>query len=253
MQEVSQSGDSIIAQHSVSGITVWLLFLDTIPDKLWRKIDNLLDASEHERAARFHFIRDARQYKAAHALKRLMLTASGGAELPRKWKFESGRWGKPRVTAHPGPHFNLSHCEGLVACAVSWEVDVGVDVERVDRDILVESSARYFSPTEQEQLRRLRAAERTIAFFRLWTAKEAASKALGLGLSLPLDALSFGLDPLRITNAQLGFGAPSSWRFDQRHVGEHHMATVAWRSVSDELPLSTVVVEAASLFESPCK
>lgn len=241
---------TISTEFSASGIMVWFLRLDAIPDKLWREFDDLLDASEHERAARFRLIRNARQYTAAHALKRLMLTASGGAELPRRWKFEAGQWGKPRVAGHPGPYFNLSHCEGLVACAVSWQVAVGVDVERVDRAIPVELSARYFTAAEQEQLRRLGAAERTVAFFRLWTAKEASSKALGLGLSLPLDALSFGLEPLRIVDAQSGFGATTSWRFEQRQVGEHHMATVAWQTPTEDMPVSAVDVEAAALLES---
>ena len=37
--------------------------------------------------------------------------------------------GKPRLPAYPTVHFNISHCDGLVVCAVDDE-PVGVDAEK---------------------------------------------------------------------------------------------------------------------------
>lgn len=42
----------------------------------------------------------------------------------------SGQHGKPYLRDYPGIHFNISHCEGLVACAFS-DTETGVDVERI--------------------------------------------------------------------------------------------------------------------------
>lgn len=70
--------------------------------------------------------------------------------------FEPGR--KPRSPG--GPFFSISHAEGRVACAVSVDVDPGVDIE-----FLPDSA----SAGQREKLRR-------------WTATEAVLKTAGLGL-----------------------------------------------------------------------
>jgi len=94
---------------------VWTVALDTISHALWPRLDGLLDAAERGRAERFPFGRDRRQYQAAHAVKRLMLTAATGDDVaPEAWAFEKGVHGKPRVPRGAGPWFNLFHCDGLV-------------------------------------------------------------------------------------------------------------------------------------------
>src|SRR5215510_7678522 len=54
---------------------VWWLPLDAVPDPAWRRWHALLDAEEAARAARFYFEADRRQFIAAHALARSMLSA----------------------------------------------------------------------------------------------------------------------------------------------------------------------------------
>jgi 4'-phosphopantetheinyl transferase len=72
--------------------------------------------------------------------------------------------------------------------------EVGVDVEKVRRDVELEQIARrFFSAHEQMQLAALPADERVDAFFRCWTRKEAYIKATGDGLSLPLTQFDVSL------------------------------------------------------------
>lgn len=92
--------------------------------------------------------------------------------------------GKPIVAG--GVHFNVSHSGDLILLALSDQRDVGVDVERrreVEKvDALV---ARWLTPAERRALEAMIAdgAGRSDAFLRVWSAKEAQLKALGVGIS----------------------------------------------------------------------
>jgi 4'-phosphopantetheinyl transferase len=80
--------------------------------------------------------------------------------------------------------------------AFAFGRDLGVDVERLRRieeaDQMME---RFFSPGERDAIRAMPADERNRAFLRCWTRKEAYVKALGAGLTRPLDAFSVPLGP----------------------------------------------------------
>jgi 4'-phosphopantetheinyl transferase len=70
--------------------------------------------------------------------------------------------------------------------AFCTERRIGVDVERVRRDLNVqEIASRFFSDAENRALRQCPDAHE--AFFRCWTRKEAFVKARGEGLSCPLE------------------------------------------------------------------
>jgi 4'-phosphopantetheinyl transferase len=91
--------------------------------------------------------------------------------------------GKPRLPDHPELDVSVSHTGGHVAVALARGPRVGVDVERI-RDIDVNELARSaFASYEAAELAALPAAERTTAFFDLWTRKESIVKALGTGIT----------------------------------------------------------------------
>src|SRR5689334_10737211 len=103
---LSRRGDQTMAD--CNRITVWTVAPDAIPEACWPRLATLLDAGERERAARFAFGHHRRQFLAAHALKRLMLSAAvPGSHGPAKWVFETGAQGKPKVSGPAGPHFNI--------------------------------------------------------------------------------------------------------------------------------------------------
>src|SRR5271165_2632904 len=76
-------------------VAVWTVAIDAAPTLTWRQLSALLDDFERDRAARFVFERHRREYVAAHALKRLMLSFDHAAP-PRSWAFETAPGGKPR-------------------------------------------------------------------------------------------------------------------------------------------------------------
>ena len=107
--------------------------------------------------------------------------------------FEASKHGKPFATVRgrPAPiNFNVSHSRhhGLIALAPRGRVGVDVE-ERIPHRNLAELIAAVFGPNEQRELAGAELAgahgpDRLHLFFRLWTMKEALSKAHGMGLSL---------------------------------------------------------------------
>lgn len=162
--------------------------------------DALADASallsNEERARRdaFRVDHDRREYAVAHALLRATLSEFGDRP-PEAWRFESGALGKPALA--PGVStlpmaFNIAHTLGLVACAVASGADVGLDVEHVSRSNDWRGiSRRYFAPSEVAQIAGAAEDEQAGRFFDFWTLKEAFIKALGVGLSRPLNETTF--------------------------------------------------------------
>ena len=118
------------------------------------------------------------------ASRRAMAAAWIKLGIPEDAAFAKTVLGKPYLKDWPGVQFNLSHSGGWGVCAVS-AAPVGVDVE-LCRPLKQEVAKRFFTATEQGFLARRPPEE----FFRLWTRKESFTKALGKGLTLPLDSFS---------------------------------------------------------------
>lgn len=202
------------------------------PEELVGRIgaDALLAAlsdEERQRAARLVFEEDRLAYIAAHHLLRVTLAPLLGT-APEAIEMSSGPGGRPELAgpASAKVSFNLSHTRGLVACAVSFDTVVGVDVELV-RDLPdVAALARStLAPAELHELDRIPPASRSRAFLRRWTIKEAYAKATGRGLSLPLTAISLRAADTAtptVQDAETGMALPgvrvSAWNHDHTHV-----------------------------------
>jgi 4'-phosphopantetheinyl transferase len=168
-------------------VHVWRAFLDLSAEALART-EGLLSASERERCARLIRPRDRALCTAARVSLRTVL-AHHGAGDPRALAFSTGPFGKPALDDSP-LHFNASHSEDLALVAVSHVGRVGIDVERIrsvgEMDAIIDD---FFSGPEKAYVRSRAEADRTPAFFLLWTRREAAAKALGLDLFDSFDRL----------------------------------------------------------------
>ena len=192
----------------------------------------MLDPTERERVGRFHFDRDRRSYIAAHALGRRLLSSWAGGE-PSAWTFTVGPHGKPEVAGPlggPRLRVNLSHTSGLAAAVLTEDHDVGIDVEWMGRQAAGDDLAqRFFAPDECAILAATPPERAEEAFLTFWTLKEAYIKAVGLGLSLPLDAFAFNLDPLGIHFEPSVVDDPACWRFAHWRPTPDHLMALALR------------------------
>ena len=164
------------------------------PDADLAPLARILSPRECARAARFHFSRDRWRYITARARLRELLARRldcAPAEVP----LDCNAYGKPFVPAGD-LRFNLSHAGDVTLYVLAQGRDVGCDIEWRNEQVAVDDvAARFFAAREVDVLRGLPAAERTAAFFNGWTRKEAFIKALGLGLSVPLDGFEVSLAP----------------------------------------------------------
>lgn len=125
----------------------------------------------------------------ARALVRSVLAGYLDAK-PEALTFVLGVHGKPELESAGRLRFNVSRSGSLGLIAVTRGRDVGVDVEQIDsRRALGPIADRLFEADEAAELRSLPEATRIRRFFELWTQKEAYAKALGVGLSVPLERL----------------------------------------------------------------
>ncbi|MFF8280733.1 4'-phosphopantetheinyl transferase family protein [Streptomyces lateritius] len=204
------------------GLDVWLLPPPASP----RDVPiGELDEQERRRAEAYLKPQDQRMYAAAHVgLRRVLAVYTGVAPhllsiAGERYDGEGGRNGRPRVLGVPGaPQFSLSHSHGLALVAVA-ESRIGADVQRLPSTETAEACLPALHPAEREELGRLPVPERTVAFGRLWTRKEAYLKGLGTGL-----ARGAHLDYL----GEYGAGErPAGWVVGNLPLCESHVAAVA--------------------------
>ena len=174
-------------------VHVWSCRLDAAPDAI-AYCTTLLAEDETVRAAHFRVSTDRDRFIVAHALLR-RLVATYLETDPARLLFGQAAYGKPFLINHPELCFSLSHSGDFALVALARR-EVGVDVERLDRQIEIDGvAASIFSAQELAELRTLVPAERRAAFFRLWTRKEAYVKARGEGLRRSTHSFSVSSRP----------------------------------------------------------
>jgi 4'-phosphopantetheinyl transferase len=196
-------------------VHVWLSFIhsDPVAEKLFW---NTLSAEERQRAEKIQVAADRAGFVLAHALVRAVLSQYHSI-APGAWQFGHGVQGKPFISAPAGApplQFNLSHTNGLAACAVTWNAAVGVDVEHIKpHSDLLAVAREFFPPAVAQELSNLSSEERTVQFYELWTRREAFGKACGVGLT-PTSSVS-----------EIAEG----WQFFQLRVSPDHFLAAAIR------------------------
>lgn len=186
---------------------------------------SLIDAEEAGRAARYLREDQQARARASRALLRSCLAPLVGRS-PEMLSFEIGPHGKPSLRG--GPEFSVSHSTDRFLVAVSERGEIGVDVELPATPRNLDAAARFaLSPDEAAALAALAETVRARAMLRIWTAKEAALKALGVGMQKPMRALLLAPEGIA------GLGAPF-WRPVAAEIEDQRLA-LSDVSVADDV------------------
>jgi 4'-phosphopantetheinyl transferase len=169
-----------------------------------------------------HSIAERRRSLIARCMLHVVLEREWGVPC-RDIQLGYGRFGKPLLLGRDAIRFNLSHSGEWVCCAVS-ESEVGVDIQRMERDYLG-ISKRFFTQQEHEYIMSAPQAEsQADRFYEIWSCKEAYVKAIGVGLTRPLNRFTVTKDETG-AYADTDEASRLDWRFYQRRIAcEYHLA-----------------------------
>ena len=225
-----QSGPRELAQVA-DDVSLWWCELDHSHAAI-ATFAATLSPAEHARAARFGTDALRERWIAGRASLRKVLglaLRTSPAEVP----IVRGPRGRPQLgSGDAGLDFNVSHTGGVALIGVlrtnGRAVRIGVDVERVARELGSDRLARKFlTAPERSAISGLGPDERRRAFLRYWTCKEAMSKATGDGLLAPFRHIEVDLRAApRLVGGPLPY-RPDAWTLLAAPVLETHFATVA--------------------------
>ena len=191
----------------------WNLETDTLS---FEAAEALLSDDEKARGRRFVTASLRHRFVAGRARLRSLLGEHLGLD-PRGLVFVQNEFGKPRLADHPSVHFSLSHSGDQAVLAVSEQREIGIDIERVRPIDHLDLARRYFHPNEVAAIEG--AGDQLLAFFRIWTLKEAIVKAIGKGLSIELDTFDVSIATSPPAMVLAPEGAPRAWWLHQTTGG----------------------------------
>jgi 4'-phosphopantetheinyl transferase len=196
------------------------------------RLDALLSAEERARAARFRFPELRTAFVAGRGVQREILSRYTGVP-PREIRYRESAYGKPELDgegAAAGIRFNASNSGDLALYAVTLRREIGVDLERLKpMPDGLDIARGFFSAPENEVFAALPAEARDLAFFRCWTRKEAYIKAVGEGLSMPLDRFDVAFapgEPARILRTRGDPAEAARWTMEALHPGDGYVGAL---------------------------
>ncbi|WP_063742018.1 4'-phosphopantetheinyl transferase family protein [Streptomyces yerevanensis] len=145
--------------------------------------------------------------------------------------------GRPHLRGLGQVDVGLSHTGELIVVGISRGGRIGVDAEPLSRTLTLDVMRRRMcTPAERAFLSGLDGPRQTAALLRLWTLKEAYTKALGQGLRLAFDEFGFppGVEGELPDGHDSGLLAPDggpaergAWAFGTYRALERYLVTVA--------------------------
>lgn len=208
-------------------IHIWRRSLKITPSQQAKDFA-ILNEDEKKRAQRYFFDKHRRRFIAARAGLRCILSRYLNL-APVQIHFNYAKFGKPELSKLHNPdniRFNVSHSGDLALYALLRDDEVGIDIEKINRHSIEGIAERFFAKTECEAWVRLPSEQKKEAFYRIWTQKEAFIKAVGEGLSYPLDKFSVNVTPPAglLTLEQ---GNPKQWRIQVIEMEAGYSAALA--------------------------
>ena len=205
---------------------------------------SLISDEERHRMESFRFERHRREFLASRILLRTALSF-GSPQPLATWRFKHNPQGKPSVDPESNYRFNVSNCPDLVVCLTAEGIEVGIDAEPYERAATIaDLHDEVFSAVERSQIDALSVERGRDRALSLWTLKEAWIKAHGMGMSHPLQEVSFRFDQWNgiclELDSRLVEGSRGPWRFCLLDQAGHRIAIVAETSATPDLEVRAI-------------
>jgi 4'-phosphopantetheinyl transferase len=169
--------------------------------------------------------------RARFAATRLMLRHTVGAVLqspPDRIELAYKPGGRPYLRGCDQLDVTLSHTRELIVVGINRRGRIGVDTEAADRRIRYTEVERLLcTPREREQLAELEESARDRELVRIWTLKEAYSKALGQGMRMGFNRFGFDRGGESLLTPDGRPAASGEWSFATFRLLDEYLVSVA--------------------------
>ncbi len=221
--------------------TIWILSFDEALPHL-SVLESTLSKEEKDRSKKFRFDRDRNRFILTRGVLRRLLGKYLDKD-PESIKFEYNAYQKPLLQGNQLLEFNVGHSGGYAVLGFHRDTEIGVDVEYQKPELEPLAIAQnFFSSTEVKRLGKFPESDQITAFYRCWTRKEAIIKALGTGLSFPLDAFAVSMEndeEAELLETLWKVSEKQQWQMRSRRLDDEHLAAVAIRDLKTEISFKT--------------
>jgi 4'-phosphopantetheinyl transferase len=246
LKQVLLNGDKTRMDTRVGFLYMIEIIAVNLKDALEKsKFDRLMSyvsSEKRERINRFYRYEDAQRTLIGDILIRYSLCRRLGIKNS-DLIFKVNEYGKPFLSNDEDTQYNISHSGEWVVCSID-NFPLGIDIEQI-KPIDMTIAERFFSKEEVKSLKEKSSVERAVYFYDLWTLKESYIKAVGKGLSLPLNSFTISVNEGNITVCSI-YGS-DDYYFRQYHIDENYRMAVCSRK--NEFPHSVHFIGLNELYE----
>ncbi|MHB8061727.1 MAG: 4'-phosphopantetheinyl transferase family protein [Ruminiclostridium sp.] len=215
---------------------------DTLEKSKFERLMSCTSTEKRERIRRFHEYKDALRTLIGDILIRYMLCQRLKIKN-QELVFGVNEFGKLFLRNYDDVEFNISHSGEWVVCSID-NLPIGIDIEQI-KPIDMSIAGRFFSKEEVKSLMGKDIVEREDYFYDLWTLKESYIKAIGEGLSMPLDSFT-----IRIKGDNISVHSilqSDNYYFKQYHIDNDYKMALCSRK--NEFPRNINLINVNDLFE----
>ncbi len=217
---------------SAEDVDVWLTSTE-LGDGQIAFYRGFLSANEIARAERFSVTSKYNEFVVSRGLLKSRLSILTGIKADAL-ELKRGEHNKPytdELICGKKVAFNVSHSQGLALVAITLGDRLGIDLEKISREVAWEPLARRFlSAFEYRALSEQPEDNRMRSFFTCWARKEAFVKALGDGIAYGLKEFDVSVDPeepARLLNTRRQGREAMTWSMQDIPVNEDYVAALA--------------------------
>jgi len=188
---------------------------------------------------------DQDQVRARFAASRLLVRYAAGAALqvsPEEVELGYKPGGRPYLRGCDQVDVTISHTRDLIVVGLNRRGRIGVDTELADRRVKYRDMRRHLcTPAERRWLGGLPEPEQERELLRLWTLKEAYTKALGQGMRLGFTEFGFGPGGRVLLTPEGEDASHGEWAFGTFALDRGYLVSVACHDAGHGAQADTAV------------